>query len=181
MAPQSQLLVVVEVGSRTCPARGAAGARGGGARRCPAVSDRWPQGLRPALLTHFGQRRHPARRQERGPMPTSRWRPLPALLYAPVVQSSRRWRSVGVPPRECVDPDGPSHSSGRHVAGRSIPRLSKAQPRYPAARGGERAPGSSCVRAKRACGISWGCSRCITIACCPRQPSPSARRADAHP
>jgi hypothetical protein len=49
-----------------------------------------------ALLTHFGQWMHPARRQERGPMPKPRWIPLPALLYAQVVKSYRRRRLVGV-------------------------------------------------------------------------------------
>src|SRR6516225_9830392 len=39
---------------------------------------------------------HPARRQERGPMPKPRWMPLPALLYAQVVKAYRRRRIVGV-------------------------------------------------------------------------------------
>jgi hypothetical protein len=49
-----------------------------------------------ALLTHFGQWMHPECRQERGPMPKPRWRPLPALLYAQVVKAYRRRRLVGV-------------------------------------------------------------------------------------
>jgi len=49
-----------------------------------------------ALLTHFGSWIHPARRQDKGPMPKPRWRPLPELLYAQVVKSYRRRRLVGV-------------------------------------------------------------------------------------
>jgi hypothetical protein len=49
-----------------------------------------------ALLTHFGQWVQPARRQDKGPRPKSRWMPLPALLYAQVVKSYRRRRIVGV-------------------------------------------------------------------------------------
>jgi hypothetical protein len=48
------------------------------------------------LLTHCGQWRHPERRQERGPRPKPRWRPLPELRYAQVVKSYRRRRIVGV-------------------------------------------------------------------------------------
>ena len=105
MAPQSQLLVVVEVGSRTLAQRVVqqvpeVGAPGG----VPLCLTDGLKDYATALLTHFGQWRHPARRQESGPMPTSRWRPLPALLSAPVVQSSRRWRRVGVPPRVVFGP-----------------------------------------------------------------------------
>jgi hypothetical protein len=49
-----------------------------------------------ALLTHFGSWIHPARRQDKGPMPKPRWMPLPELLYAQVVKSYRRRRLVGV-------------------------------------------------------------------------------------
>jgi hypothetical protein len=49
-----------------------------------------------ALLTHFGHWMHPARRQDRGPMPKPRWMPLPELLYAQIVKSYRRRRIVGV-------------------------------------------------------------------------------------
>ena len=50
----------------------------------------------PALLTHCGPWRQPARRREKGPLPKPRWVPVPALLDAQVVQSSRRRRIVGV-------------------------------------------------------------------------------------
>src|SRR4029434_10165412 len=52
-----------------------------------------------ALLTHFGQRMQPERRQERVSMPKPRWIPRPELLYAQVVKSYRRRRLVGVTPR----------------------------------------------------------------------------------
>ncbi len=42
-----------------------------------------------ALLTHFGHWIHPARRQDKGPMPKPRWMPLPQLLYAQVVKTVR--------------------------------------------------------------------------------------------
>jgi len=47
------------------------------------------------MLDHYGPWRHPERHQDKGPMPKPRWRPLPALLYAQVVKSYRRWRIVG--------------------------------------------------------------------------------------
>jgi IS1 family transposase len=49
-----------------------------------------------ALLTHFGHWVQPARRQATGPAPKPRWMPLPALLYAQVVKTSRRRRLVRV-------------------------------------------------------------------------------------
>ena len=39
------------------------------------------------------------RRQDQGPLPTPRWLPRPALLYAQVVKAYRRRRLVGVTPR----------------------------------------------------------------------------------
>src|SRR5437870_13377867 len=49
-----------------------------------------------AFLAHFGHWTQPPRRQDKGPMPKPRWRPLPELLYAQVVKSYRRRRIVGV-------------------------------------------------------------------------------------
>jgi IS1 family transposase/transposase-like protein len=49
-----------------------------------------------ALLTPVGYWMQPARRQDKGPSPKLRWRPLPGLLDAQVVQSYRRRRLVGV-------------------------------------------------------------------------------------
>src|SRR5262252_4318134 len=99
MDPQSKLLVVVEVGSRTLAMA---------QRVVHQVTEVLAPGCVPlfltdglkdsatALLTHFGQWMHPTRRQERGPMPKPRWIPLPALLYAQVVKSYRRRRIGGV-------------------------------------------------------------------------------------
>jgi hypothetical protein len=83
MDPTSKLLVMVEVGSRTLAMA---------QRVVHQVTEVLAPGCVPlfvtdglkeygtALLTHFGQWRHPARRQGRGPMPKPRWLPLPALL-----------------------------------------------------------------------------------------------------
>jgi IS1 family transposase len=99
MDPQSKLLVVVDVGSRTLAMA---------QRVVHQVTEVVAPGCVPlfltdglkdyatALLTHFGHWRQPGRRQERGPMPKPRWIPLPALLYAQVVKSYRRRRLVGV-------------------------------------------------------------------------------------
>jgi hypothetical protein len=99
MDPQSKLLVVVEVGSRTLAMA---------QRVVHQVTEVLAPGCGPlfltdglkdyatALLTHFGQWMHPERRQERGSMPKPRWIALPELLYAQVVKSYRRWRLVGV-------------------------------------------------------------------------------------
>jgi IS1 family transposase len=49
-----------------------------------------------ALLTHFGHWVQPSRRQAKGPMPKPRWMPLPQLLYAQVVKTTRRRRLVRI-------------------------------------------------------------------------------------
>jgi IS1 family transposase len=99
MDPESKLLVVIAVGTRTL-------------ERAPRVVHQVVQVLAPgcvplfvtdgfreymtALLAHFGPWMQPARRQAKGPRPQPRWMPLPALLYAQVVKSYRRRRIVGV-------------------------------------------------------------------------------------
>jgi IS1 family transposase len=99
MEPDSKLLLVIDVGPRTL-------------EMAQRVVHRVVQVLAPhciplcvtdglkeygtALLAHFGSWRHPARRRNQGPLPTPRWMPLPALLYAQVVKSYRRRRIVGV-------------------------------------------------------------------------------------
>src|SRR5262247_3493034 len=99
MDPQSKLLVVVDVGSRTLAMA---------QRVVHQVTEVLAPGCVPLLLTdgfkeyrtailaHFGSWMQPERRQERGPMPKPRWLPLPELLYAQVVKSYRRRRLVGV-------------------------------------------------------------------------------------
>src|SRR5262247_144745 len=49
-----------------------------------------------ALLTHYGQWVQPPRRQAKGPQPKPRWMPLPQLLYAQVIKTTRRRRLVDV-------------------------------------------------------------------------------------
>ena len=99
MDPQSKLLVVVEVGSRTLALAQRVGHQVTEVVAPGCVPLFLTDGLKDdatALLPHFGQWRHPARRQERGPLPKPRWLPLPALRYAQVVKSYRRRRLVGV-------------------------------------------------------------------------------------
>ena len=51
---------------------------------------------RTALLSHFGTWVQPERRQATGPVPKPRWRPVPELLYAQVIKTTRRRRLVRV-------------------------------------------------------------------------------------
>ena len=52
-----------------------------------------------AIVTHCGCWVQPPRRQDRGPAPRLRWMPLPGLLYAQVIKTTRRRRLVRVSPR----------------------------------------------------------------------------------
>jgi hypothetical protein len=54
------------------------------------------KGYLPAILTHFGCWAHPAHQQAKGPAPKPRWMPLPELLYAQVIKTTRRRRLVRV-------------------------------------------------------------------------------------
>jgi hypothetical protein len=45
-----------------------------------------------AILSHFGHWIQPERCQDKGPMPKPRWMPLPQLLYAQVIKTTRRRR-----------------------------------------------------------------------------------------
>jgi hypothetical protein len=99
MDPQSQLLVVVDIGSCTLAMA---------QRVVHQVTEVLAPGCVPlfltdgltdyatALLTRCGQWMHPERHQERGPRPKPRGMPRPELLYAQVVKSYRRRRLVGV-------------------------------------------------------------------------------------
>src|SRR5215470_8861928 len=58
-----------------------------------------PDGLKEymtALLSHCGSWVQPARHQATGPVPKPRWMPLPELLYAQVIKTTRRRRLVRV-------------------------------------------------------------------------------------
>jgi IS1 family transposase len=99
MDPNSKLLLVIDVGTRTL-------------EMAQRVVHRVVQVLAPnciplcltdglkeygtAFLSHFGYWIHPARRRDQGPLPKPRWMPLPQFLYAQVVKSYRRRRIVGV-------------------------------------------------------------------------------------
>ena len=99
MDPQSKLLAVVEVGSRTLAMAQRVVHQVTEALAPGGVPLFVTDGLKEdatALLTHGGQWMHPERRQERGPLPKPRWIPRPALLYAQVVKSYRRRRLVRV-------------------------------------------------------------------------------------
>src|SRR5262245_49861968 len=99
MDPDSKLLLVIDVGTRTL-AMAQRVVHQGVQRLAPGcvplcVTD----GLKDygtAFMAQFGQWMRPARRRDKGPMPQPRWVPLPELLYAQVVKSSRRRRIVGV-------------------------------------------------------------------------------------
>jgi IS1 family transposase len=99
MDPQSKLLVVVDVGSRTLAMAQRVVHQVTAVVAPGCVPLFLTDGLKDyatALLTHFGQWMQPERRQDKGPRPKPRWMPLPALLYAQVVKSYRRRRLVGV-------------------------------------------------------------------------------------
>jgi IS1 family transposase len=99
MDPESKLLVVIDVGTRTL-------------EMAQRVVHQVVQVLAPdcvplcltdgfrdymtALLAHFGHWVQPQRRRDKGPLPKPHWMPLPELLYAQVVKSYRRRRIVGV-------------------------------------------------------------------------------------
>jgi IS1 family transposase len=102
MDPESKLLLAIDVGDRTLA-------------MAQRVVHQVVQVLAPgcvplfltdgfkeyatALLTHFGQWVQPPRRQDKGPVPKLRWRPLPELLYAQVIKTIRRRRLVRVSQR----------------------------------------------------------------------------------
>ena len=99
MDPESKLLVVIDVGTRTL-------------EMAQRVVHQVVQVLAPgcvplfltdgfkeyatALLAHFGLWVQPPRRQDQGPHPKPRWMPLPQLLYTQVIKTVRRRRLVRV-------------------------------------------------------------------------------------
>jgi IS1 family transposase len=97
--PESKLLVVIDVGTRTLAMAQRVVHRVVQMLAPDCVPLLVTDGLKDygtALLTHFGSWMHPERRQDKGPLPKPRWMPLPTLLYAQVVKSYRRRRLVGV-------------------------------------------------------------------------------------
>lgn len=95
MDPESQLLLVIDVGTRTLEMA---------QRVVHQAVQIWVPGGVPlfltdgfkdygtALLSHFGYWIQPERHQDKGPMLRPRWMPLLELLYAQVVKSYRRCR-----------------------------------------------------------------------------------------
>jgi IS1 family transposase len=99
MDPESKLLVVIAVGTRTLEMAQRVVHQVVQVLASGCVPLFLTDGFREymtALLAHFGHWIEPERRQDKGPRPKPRWMPLPALLYAQVVKSYRRRRSVGV-------------------------------------------------------------------------------------
>lgn len=99
IAPESKLLVAIAVGPRTLEMaqRVVHQVVGVLAPGCvPAWFSDGFKGYLPAILGHCGVWVHPARRHDKGPVPTPRWIALPGLLYAQVVKQYRRKRVVGV-------------------------------------------------------------------------------------
>jgi hypothetical protein len=94
MDPESKLLLVTAIGPRTLEMaqrvvhQVAQRIAPHGIPLC--LSDGF-KGYLPAILGHFGCWVHPVRRQEKGPWPKPRWRPLPGLLYAQVIKEYRPW------------------------------------------------------------------------------------------
>jgi IS1 family transposase len=97
--PQSKLLLVITVGPRTqaMAQRVVHQVREVLALGCLPlfVTDGFKEYMS-ALLTHYGHWVQPERRQATGPVPKPRWMPLPQLLYAQVIKTTRRRRLVRV-------------------------------------------------------------------------------------
>jgi IS1 family transposase len=99
MDPQSKLLLVVDVGTRTLAMAGRVLHQLVQVLAPDCVPLFLTDGFneyRTAILAHFGHWIQPERRRDKGPMPKPRWMPLPELLYAQVVKSYRRRHIVGV-------------------------------------------------------------------------------------
>ena len=83
MDPQRQLLVVVDIGSRTLAMAQRVVQQVTMVLAPGSVPLLLTDGLKDyptARLTHFGQGVRPARRQDKGPRPKPRWMPRPELL-----------------------------------------------------------------------------------------------------
>jgi IS1 family transposase len=99
MDPQSKLLLVIDVGTRTlemaqCVVHQVVQVLAQGC--VPLCLTDGHRDYTMAFLAHWGYWVQPERKRERGPAPKPRWVPLPKLLYAQVVKSYRRRRIVGV-------------------------------------------------------------------------------------
>ena len=99
MDPESKVLLAIDVGERTL-AMAQHGVHHVAQVLAPDCAPLFlTDGFREylmALLTHYGHWVHPPRRQDKGPTPKPRWMPLPQLLYAQVIKTTRRCRLVRV-------------------------------------------------------------------------------------
>jgi IS1 family transposase len=99
MDPESKLLLAIDVGNRTLAMAQRVVHHVAQVLAPDCAPLFFTDGFREymtALLTHYGHWVQPERRQDKGPMPKPRWRPLPQLLYAQVVKTVRRRRLVRV-------------------------------------------------------------------------------------
>ena len=99
MDPDSKLLLVIDVGTRTLEIAQRVVHRVVQmlALDCvPLCLTDGHKDCKTAFLAHWGYWVQPGRTRDRGPVPKPRWMPLPELLYAQVVKSYRRQRIVGV-------------------------------------------------------------------------------------
>jgi transposase-like protein/IS1 family transposase len=97
MAPESKLLLTIDVGARTLVMAQRMIHQVGQVLAAGCVPLFLTDGFKEyttALLTHFGHWVQPTRRRGQGPAPKPRWMPLPQLLYAQVVKTVRRRRLV---------------------------------------------------------------------------------------
>ena len=172
MDPKSKLLVVVDVGSRTLAMA---------QRVVHQVTQVLAPGCVPlfltdglkdygtALLTHFGHvdapRTSPGQRPEaQAALDAAARAALRASGEVVPAPTHRR----GQAPRGVRHPAGHRAGLGEHVAGPSIPPLSSGSTSTSASAWRRSGAGSiRSARAKRACGISWRCSRSITTLSCP--------------
>jgi hypothetical protein len=105
MEPESKLLLTLDVGERTL-ALAQRVLHQGALLLAPDcvplfLSDGYKESLT-AIVPHFGRWVQVPRRQAPGPAPKPRWRPLPELLYAPVIKTIRQRRLVEVKHRVVV-------------------------------------------------------------------------------
>jgi IS1 family transposase len=99
MDPETKLLLVIDVGTRTLAMaqRVLHQVPGASPRTAlPSFSVMASKAYLPALLAHFGFWVHPERQQATGPSPKPRWMPRPELLYAQGIKTTRRRRLVRV-------------------------------------------------------------------------------------
>ena len=146
-----------------------------------------------ALLGHFGHWVPLQRRQATGPLPKSRWMPLPQLLYAQVVKTVRRGAWLRCNTAWYLARLKLSITCWFRLAGTSI-RPSWSASISTSASMWRRSDDESarCGRAKTSCDTSWHCSRrtttfvCLTRAyaspCwCPNRPTVRGRRRSGDP